>query len=122
MEKEDFKDKEIEVGGDGKEQSLRITMASTNAREIERVSSEIIRIARDAGATCKSGASSLKNKKLTVTTRRSPCGNGSNTYDKYTMVVRKRYVDITATCRVFKEITSSISSPDVLIQVVVVKA
>lgn len=114
----EVEEKEVEVTPSQPEQTLRITMVSKNAKEIERVAYDIFRQAKGAGAKCK-GPSSFKNNKMTITTRRSPCGNGSNTYDRYTMVVRKKYIDVTTTYGVFKEITSSISSPDVFIQVIV---
>ncbi|KAI5170655.1 small subunit ribosomal protein S20e [Nematocida sp. LUAm3] len=110
-------EKEVEVSSQTK-QTLRITMVSRNKEEIEKVAYSMYDLAKKEDSSCK-GPVSLKNNNLDITTRRSPCGNGSNTYDRFTMIVRKKYIDITATYDVFKTITSTVTSPDVFIQVVI---
>lgn len=114
-------EKEVENASMSNKQTLRITMISNNKTEIERVAYSIYDLAKKNDPSCK-GPISSKNNNMKITTRRSPCGNGSNTYDRFTMIVRKKHIDVTATYDTFKEITSSVSSPDVFIHVVVIKA
>ncbi|OAG31763.1 small subunit ribosomal protein S2e [Nematocida displodere] len=111
-------EKEVETTAEQQKQTLRISMVSNNKKEIERVAYEIYELAQKEDVSCP-GPVSMKNNVLKVTTRKSPCGNGSNTYDKYTMVIRKKHIDINATYDVFKAITSTVSSPEVFIQVVI---
>ena len=47
----------------------------------------------------------IPTKKLTITCRRSPCGNGTNTWDRYEMRIHKRYIDIICPASAIKEIT-----------------
>ena len=39
------------------------------------------------------GPRRMPTKTLRITTRRSPCGNGTNTFDKYEMRIHKRVID-----------------------------
>lgn len=112
------KDIEKEIERTQEQQTLRITMVSRDKKEIERVAHEIYARAKKTNPDNK-GPVTLKNNRLIITTRRSPCGNGSNTWDKYTMVIRKKYIDITATYDTFREIAANVSSPGVFIQVVI---
>ncbi|KAI5180877.1 small subunit ribosomal protein S20e [Nematocida sp. AWRm80] len=111
-------EKEIEQMDDKIVHTLRINMVSKNKEELERIAYKIYELAKKEDPTCK-GPSSKKNNKLKVTVRKSPCGNGSNTYDKYTMVIRKKYIDVTANYDVFRAITTTVTSPEVFLQVVV---
>ncbi|KAI5185654.1 small subunit ribosomal protein S20e [Nematocida homosporus] len=111
-------EKEVEQATEQNKQTLRITMVSKNKTEIEKVAYTIYELAKKEDPTCK-GPVSIKNNRLSITTRRSPCGNGSNTYDRFSMIIRKKHIDITATYDAFKTITSTVSSPEVFIQVVI---
>jgi small subunit ribosomal protein S20e len=57
-----------------------------------------------SGVTIK-GPVRLPNKHLRICTRRSPCGEGSKTWDNFEMTIFKRYIDITCTTSQIKEIT-----------------
>ena len=41
-----------------------------------------------------SGPSRMPTKTLTINTRKSPCGNGTNTYDNWEMRIHKRVIHI----------------------------
>lgn len=114
-------EKEIEHPAVRREQTLRITMMSKGLREIEKLAADVHRLAVSKDAKCKNGPASLPKKTLTVTTRRSPCGEGSKTYDRFSMTIHKRILDITTTVENFRAITSAASSPNVFVQVMIVK-
>ncbi|KAI5190235.1 small subunit ribosomal protein S20e [Nematocida minor] len=117
MHSEKDYEKEVEQTTEQNKQTLRITLVSRNKEEIERVAYAIYQLAK-AEEPSNKGPVSAKNNRLEITTRRSPCGNGSNTYDKYSMIIRKKYIDLIASYDAFKTITSTVTSPEVFIQVV----
>ena len=55
----------------------------------------------------------IPTKNLSITTRRSPCGNGTNTWDRFEMKVHKRVMDIHCPASVIKEITDFRIDPTV---------
>ena len=61
----------------------------------------------------------IPTKTLRVTTRKSPCGEGTNTWDRYQMRIHKRVIDIYCPSAVVKEITKFRLDPgvDVSLQV-----
>ena len=48
----------------------------------------------------------LPTKTLKVTTRKTPCGEGSKTWDNWEMTIYKRYIDLECTAGQIKEVTS----------------
>jgi|TARA_Y100000310_G_scaffold212914_1_gene213805 small subunit ribosomal protein S10 len=52
-------------------------------------------IAKKSGITI-SGPVPLPTKKLKITTRKSPCGDGTATFDKFEMRIHKRLIDLPA--------------------------
>ncbi|EHY65184.1 small subunit ribosomal protein S20e [Nematocida ausubeli] len=118
MHSEKNYDKEVELNNEQENQTLRITMVSRNKSELERVAYAIYQMAKAENPANK-GPVSSKNNKLLVTTRKAPGGNGTNTYDKFSMTIRKKYIDITVAFESFKAITSTVQSPEVFIQVVI---
>lgn len=81
----------------------RIRMWSTDRDELDRVCSAIKEIAVKAGVKI-AGPIPLPTKRLVVPTRRSPCGNGSSTWDKWEMRIHKRIIDVAADERVMRQI------------------
>ncbi len=74
-------------------QKARIKLVSTEIDKINQVSDYIKSIAEKTGVPMR-GPIPLPTKKLKVTTRRSPCGNGSETFDRFEMRVHKRLIDL----------------------------
>ncbi len=81
----------------------RIKLTSTDTAKLEDVCSEIKDIAQKIGVKLV-GPIPLPTKKLVVPTRRTPCGDGSKTWDKYEMRVHKRLIEIDARDRVMRSI------------------
>jgi len=73
----------------------RIKLASVNIDELNQVVGAIVDSAKKQGIVVK-GPIPLPTQKLKITTRRSPCGNGTETYDKFEMRIHKRLIDIPA--------------------------
>ena len=74
-------------------QKARIKLASTDIDKINDVCTYITGIAEKAGVVIR-GPIPLPTKKLKITTRKSPCGDGTATWDRYEMRVHKRLIDL----------------------------
>ena len=81
----------------------RIKLTSTDTEKLETVCDEIKDIAKRIGVKLV-GPIPLPTKKLVVPTRRTPCGDGSDTWDRYEMRVHKRLIEIDARDRVMRSI------------------
>ncbi len=81
----------------------RIKLTSTDADKLQGVCDEIKDIAKRIGVKLV-GPIPLPTKKLVVPTRKTPCGDGSNTWDRYEMRVHKRLIEIDARDRVMRSI------------------
>ncbi|MBW2999861.1 30S ribosomal protein S10 [Candidatus Woesearchaeota archaeon] len=74
-------------------QKARIKLASTEIIKVNDVCDYIKDIAEKTGVTMR-GPIPLPTKKLRVTTRRSPCGDGKATWERYEMRIHKRLIDL----------------------------
>jgi small subunit ribosomal protein S10 len=84
-------------------QKARIHLTSTDRSNLDAVCSELKDIADKAGAKI-AGPIPLPTKHLVVPTRKSPCGEGTHTWDHFELRVHKRLVDIDANERVMRRI------------------
>uniref|UniRef100_A0A7S2W8F4 Small ribosomal subunit protein uS10 domain-containing protein n=1 Tax=Rhizochromulina marina TaxID=1034831 RepID=A0A7S2W8F4_9STRA len=98
---------------------IRITLTSLNVENLERVCSDLKRGALDKKLPKVSGPVRLPTKKLRVTTRKSPCGEGTNTWDRFEMRIHKRLIDLHAPSDVVKQITAISIAPGVDVEVTI---
>lgn len=84
-------------------QVARIKLISPNYDNLQKVCDEIKSIAERTGAKL-GGPIPLPTKKLTISTRKSPCGAGSETYEKWQMRIHKRLINIEADDRTLKQV------------------
>ena len=76
--------------------------------------------AEDKGLKGKvSGPVRLPTKVLRITTRKTPCGEGSKTWDRFEMRIHKRIIDLHASTDVVKKITAITIEPGVDVEVIV---
>lgn len=74
-------------------QKARIKLASTDIDKINQVCAYIKDIADKTGVIMK-GPVPLPRKSLKITTRRTPCGEGKATWERYEMRIHKRLIDL----------------------------
>jgi len=74
-------------------QKARIRLSGTDFEKIEMVCDRIKEIAERTGVNL-AGPIPLPTKKLVVPTRKSPDGEGTETWDRWQMRVHKRLIDI----------------------------
>ena len=101
---------------------IRITLTSRNVKSLEKVCSDLIRGAKDKELKVK-GPVRMPTKVLRITTRKTPCGEGSKTWDKFQMRIHKRVIDLHSPSEIVKQITSINIEPGVevgLIQITIV--
>ncbi len=73
----------------------RIKLASTDIDKINQICGDIKEIAEKTGVDLK-GPIPLPTKKLKVTTRKSPSGEGKASWERYEMRIHKRLIDLGA--------------------------
>jgi small subunit ribosomal protein S10 len=74
-------------------QKARIKLASADINKLNQTCEYIKDIAEKTGADIR-GPIPLPTKKLKITTRRSPCGDGSETFERFEMRIHKRLIDL----------------------------
>ena len=82
---------------------VRIKLSSIDVEALNPVIGSIKEITDKAGVVLR-GPIQLHTKRLKVTTRKSPCGNGTATFDRFEMIVHRRIIDIPAEERVLHPI------------------
>jgi len=78
---------------------VRIKLQSSDITELNNICQNIQDIAKQAGISI-SGPIPLPTKRLKVTTRKSPCGDGRASFDRFEMRIHKRIIDLPANDRV----------------------
>jgi len=82
---------------------VRIKLNSTDIEMINNICESIKELAKRSGIAI-SGPVPLPTKKLKITTRKSPCGDGTATFDNFEMRIHKRLIDLPANERVLHQI------------------
>ncbi|MEM1535837.1 MAG: 30S ribosomal protein S10 [Candidatus Pacearchaeota archaeon] len=81
----------------------RIKLASINIDKLNEIVGAIKDIASKSGIVIR-GPIPLPTKKLKITTRKSPCGDGKASFDRFEMRIHKRIIDLPADERVLHSI------------------
>jgi len=71
----------------------KIVVTSMDVKLLEEVCNQIKDIVEKTGVRMK-GPVPLPTKKRIVVTRKSPCGEGSHTFDKWEIRIHRRYIEI----------------------------
>lgn len=61
----------------------------------------------------------MPTKILRITTRKTPCGEGSKTWDRFQMRIHKRVIDLYSPSEIVKQITSISIEPGVEVEVTI---
>ncbi|XP_033616802.1 40S ribosomal protein S20-like [Fukomys damarensis] len=84
---------------------IRITLTSRNVKSLEKVCADLIRGAKEKNLKVK-GPVRMPTKTLRITTRKTPCGECSKTWDRFQMRIHKRLIDLHSPSEIFKQIAS----------------
>lgn len=94
----------------------RIKLASIDINKLNEIMNAIKDIASKSGVVIR-GPIPLPTKKLKITTRKSPCGNGKATFDRFEMRIHKRLIDMPADERVLHSIMRLLIPKDVNVEI-----
>nr|ADD38360.1 40S ribosomal protein S20 [Lepeophtheirus salmonis] len=97
---------------------IRITLTCLKVSSLEKVCAELIRGAKEKDLKV-NGPVRLPTKQLRITTRKTPCGEGSKTWDHFTMRIHKRVIDLHSPSEIVKQITSISIEPGVEVGVTI---
>ena len=100
---------------------IRITLTSRNVKSLEKVCNDLIKGAKDKELKVK-GPVRMPTKTLRITTRKTPCGEGSKTWDRFQMRIHKRVIDLHSPSEIVKQITSISIEPGVEVEVTIADA
>merc|ERR1712097_47862 len=112
------KTKAYEGGDEAKVHRIRITLTSRNVKNLEKVCADLIKGAKDKRLKVK-GPVRLPTKVLRLCVRKSPCGEGTKTFDRWEMRIHKRLIDLHSPSDVVKQITSISIEPGVEVEVTI---
>ncbi|XP_057576647.1 40S ribosomal protein S20-like [Hippopotamus amphibius kiboko] len=96
---------------------IRITLTSRNGKSLEKVCADLIRGAKEKNLNVR-----MPTKTLRITTRKTPCGEGSKTWDGFQMRIHKRLIDLHSPSEIVKQITSISIEPGVEVEVTIADA
>ncbi|XP_053435712.1 40S ribosomal protein S20-like [Nycticebus coucang] len=100
---------------------IRITLTSRKVKSLEKVCADLIRGAKEKNLKVKRPVR-MHTKTLRITARKSPCGEGSKTWDRFQMKIQKRLIDLHSPSEIVKQITSISIEPGVEVKVTIADA
>merc|ERR1711934_724592 len=100
--------KGFEGGEETRVHKIRIYLTSRNVKALEKVCADLIK-----------GPVRMPTKILRIMTRKSPCGEGTNTWDRFEMRIHKRVIDLHSPSETVKQITSINIEPGVVVEVTI---
>ncbi|ETS85203.1 40S ribosomal protein S20 [Pestalotiopsis fici W106-1] len=98
-----------DAGEAPKTHRIRITLTSRKVQALEKVCTELIERAKTKDLRVK-GPVRLPTKTLKITTRKTPCGEGSKTWDMFELRIHKRLIDLQAPTEIVKQIIVNIEA------------
>ena len=96
-------------------QPARVKLTSKNLTKLTNVCSEIMSIGKKTGVKIK-GPVPLPVKRLNISTRKSPCGSGTETYEKWELKMHRRVIDIGADDKAIRQLMRLKIPDDVYIE------
>merc|ERR1712035_270757 len=97
---------------------IRITLTSRNVKSLEKVCADLIRGAKEKSLKVK-GPVRMPTQTLRITTRKTPNGEGSKTWDRYQMRIHKRVIDLQSPTETVRQITQLSIDPGMDVEVTI---
>src|SRR3989442_10658304 len=91
-------------------QKARISLSGTDPKKVDNVCQQIKLISERTGVAM-AGPIPLPTKRLVVPVRKSPDGEGSETWDRWEMRIHKRLIDLDPDERAFRQLMR-VQGPD----------
>ena len=101
-------------------QKIRLTITSSKLPNLQTVCNNLMhKLQKDEYKV--RGPIPMPRRRLRITTRRAPCGNGTETYDHFELRVYKRVIDFEGTAATVKQVTQIGLEPDVHVEVTIIQ-
>ncbi|ODS42468.1 MAG: 30S ribosomal protein S10 [Candidatus Altiarchaeales archaeon IMC4] len=84
-------------------EKARIILVGRNSHDIENVCGQILDVTNKTGVEV-SGPIPMPTKRMKITTRKAPSGDGTETWERWEMRIYKRAIDIAADERSLRQI------------------
>lgn len=97
-------------------QKARIRLSSNNLSSLQKVGEDINSVVQRTGVKM-TGPIPLPTRKLRVPVMKSPCGEGTNTWETYQLRIHKRLIDVYADERSMHLILKINIPDDVLVEI-----
>merc|ERR1712039_981297 len=110
------------------ESNIRITISAQSPKAVDKACSEICSRAKAINSRGQDNLIKIKGprpmptRRMGITTRKTPCGEGSKTWDRYQMRIHKRVIDLHSPSEIVKQITSISIEPGVEVEVTIADA
>lgn len=101
-------------------QKIRLTVTSSKLPNLQKVCDALVRKLKQERRDVR-GPVPMPRRRLRITTRRAPCGNGTETYDHFELRVYKRVIDFRGTPAAVKQITTIGLEPEVHVEVTILE-
>ena len=113
-----YTEKEKEKDEENQEEipTIKMILKSQETKNLDYVAHNIVKIAKEKGFEVR-GPRFMPNKHLSVTVRKSPCGEGTNTFDAYELKIHTRIIVIKCSPNSVSEITKFKIKPGVDINI-----
>ncbi|KAJ5078485.1 40S ribosomal protein S20 [Anaeramoeba ignava] len=115
------KQKEKDTATPEKTHHIRVTLNGTDVKTIEKVCTDLVQDGKQKGLQVK-GPVRMPTKRLSITTRKTPCGNGTNTWDRYEMRIHKRIIDFYSPTSIVKQLTKITIKPGIDVEVTILES
>ncbi|XP_037591878.1 40S ribosomal protein S20-like [Cebus imitator] len=99
---------------------IQITLTNRNIKSLEKACADLIRGVKEKNLKVK-GPVQMPTKTLRITTRKTPCGEGSKTWDRFQMRIHKQLTDLHSP-EIVKLMTSISIEPGVEVKVTIADA
>lgn len=96
----------------------RIKLIGTNQKELDEVCNQILKVVEELKVK-HSGIIRLPTKILHHTVRKTPCGDGSDTYEHWQLRIYRRIIDIESNEKAFRQIMRLTVPPSIKIEITV---
>ncbi|KAH7820985.1 putative 40S ribosomal protein S20-1 [Monocercomonoides exilis] len=101
---------------------IRVTLTGRNHKHLEKVASDLLERAKINPSKPKvKGPVRMPTKVLRITTRKTPCGEGSKTWDRFEMRIHKRVIELYTNVDTVKQIINVNIEPGVDVDVALIK-
>ena len=112
-------DDKKEVAQEEQTQRIRLTITSSKLPNLQKVCGNLVQKLKKEKLEVR-GPIPMPRRRLRITTRRAPCGNGTETYDHFELRIYKRVIDFVGSPAAVKQVTQIGLEPEVHVEVSVI--